>query len=152
MAKKKNALRKHYIAPFTPATPTTKPAANAYKWLAAGIKTADVENDENTEDIAFYDGDGTEETVIIGVKRGFSFEGDYIPDNEAQALIAGLDLKYGDERKVWFKVVYTNNKQREGVATVKDIELTGGDAAEYEKFKCTIQWNQIPTESAVTGA
>ncbi|MGT2800831.1 phage tail tube protein [Streptococcus marmotae] len=148
MPKNKNALRKHYVAPWDSANPDKMPTD--WLWLAAGIKSAEPDNDENTEDEAFYDGDGTEETTIVSVKRGYKFEGYYIPEDKAQAHIAGLDLKDGDERRVWFKVVSADKKkQRVGVATVKDIEITGGEAQEYEKFACSIGWNTKPVESAV---
>lgn len=116
------------------------------------MKTAESENDEETDDIAYYNGDGTKKTVVTSVKSGYSFEGDYIKEDEAQAIIAAMRFKTGDERNVWFKVVDADGKtQYVGVATVSGIKIGGGDASEYETFECTISWNAAPKQSAVVG-
>lgn len=150
MPKQKNALRKHYVAPWNPLQPTTEPDKAAYKWLADGVTTAEVENDEETDDVAYYNGDGTPETVVTSVKYGYTFEGDYIKEDAAQALIAAMRFKTGDERKVWFKVVDPDGRtQLSGVATVSEIKIGGGEAAEFEAFECTISWNAVPRQAAV---
>ena len=152
MPKMKNAKRKHYIAPWSSATPTTEPSSDAWKWLADGVTTAEVENDEETDDIAYYNGDGTKKTVVTSVKKGYSFEGDYIKEDEAQAIIAAMEFKTGDDRNVWFKVVESDNKtQYVGVATASGIKIGGGEASEYEGFEVTISWNTAPKQSAVVG-
>ena len=73
-------------------------------------KTAEAENDEDTDDIAYYNGDGTKKTVVTSVKSGYSFEGDYIKEDEAQAIVAAMRFKTGDDRNVWFKVVDADGK------------------------------------------
>jgi len=80
MARQKNALRKHYVAVFNPANPTTAPQKADYKLLAKYIKTVNDETDEDTDDIAYYDGDGTPEEVVVSVKAGFSFEGSLVAE------------------------------------------------------------------------
>lgn len=152
MPKMKNAKRKHYVAPWSAEKPTTEPLANDWKWLADGVKTADVENDEETDDIAYYNGDGTKETTVISVKYGYTFEGDYIKEDAAQKIIADMRFLTGDQRKVWFKVVDPDGKtQYSGVATVSEIKIGGGEASEFEAFECTISWNSVPKQSAVVG-
>ncbi len=148
MPKQKNAKRKHYVAPWT--DDSTSPLENDWKWLADGVTTAEVENDEESDDVAYYNGDGTPETVITSVKYGYSFEGDYIKEDEAQKIIADMRFSTGDQRKVWFKVVDPDGKtQYVAPATVSDIKIGGGEAAEYEGFSCTISWNTVPKQSAV---
>lgn len=152
MPKLKNAKRKHFVADWPADNATTEPTGDAWKWLADGVTTAEVENDEETDDIAYYNGDGTKKTVVTSVKKGYSFEGDYIREDAAQALIASKELKTGDDRTLWFKVVEADGKiQKVGVATVSDIKIGGGEASEYEAFECTISWNSAPKESAVVG-
>ena len=152
MPKLKNAKRKHYVAPWSADNAATEPTGDAWKWLADGVTTAEVENDEETDDTAYYNGDGTPETVVKSVKYGFSFEGDYIKEDEAQAIIAGMRFKIGDGRKLWFKVVDADGKkQYVGVATASGIKIGGGEASEFEGFECTISWNSAPKESAVIG-
>ncbi|WP_271328030.1 phage tail tube protein [Lactococcus muris] len=148
MPKQKNAKRKHYVAPWT--DDSTSPLENDWKWLADGVTTAEVENDEESDDVAYYNGDGTPETVITSVKYGYSFEGDYIKEDEAQKIIADMRFSTGDQRKVWFKVIDPDGKtQYVAPATVSDIKIGGGEAAEYEGFSCTISWNTVPKQSAV---
>ena len=150
MARQKNALRKHFVAPFDKANATTAPTKEQYKLLAKYIKTVNDETDEDTDDIAYYDGDGTPEEVVVSVKAGFSFEGNYDVEDEAQKLIAGLRYKVGDERKVWFKVVSSDNKtQWEAVAIASGIKAGDGDANEFENFECTLRWVTLPKETAV---
>jgi hypothetical protein len=150
MARQKNALRQHFVAVFNPASPDTAPQKTDYKLLAKYIKTVNDETDEDTDDIAYYDGDGTPEEVVVSVKAGFSFEGNYDVEDEAQKLIAGLRYKVGDERKVWFKVVSSDKKtQWEAVAIASGIKAGDGDANEFENFECTLRWVTLPKETAV---
>ena len=152
MPKMKNAKRKHFLAPWLATAPTTEPGNDAWKWLADGVKTAEAENDEDTDDIAYYNGDGTKKTVVTSVKNGYSFEGDYIKEDEAQAIVAAMRFKTGDDRNVWFKVVDADGKtQYVGVATASGIKIGGGEASEYEGFEATISWNEAPKQSAVVG-
>ncbi len=152
MPKMKNAKRKHYVAPWSAENPTTEPLTDAWKWLADGVTTADVENDEETDDIAYYNGDGTPETTVVSVKYGYTFEGDYIKEDAAQKIIADMRFLTGDQRKVWLKVVDPDGKtQYSGVATVSEIKIGGGEASEFEAFECTISWNSVPKQSAVVG-
>lgn len=152
MPKMKNAKRKHFLAPWLPTAPATEPGNDAWQWLADGVTTAEAENDEETDDIAYYNGDGTKKTVVTSVKNGYSFKGDYIKEDAAQAIVAAMRFKTGDERNVWFKVVDADGKtQYVGVATVSGIKIGGGEASEYEAFECTISWNAAPKQSAIVG-
>lgn len=152
MPKMKNAKRKHFLAPWLPTAPATEPSNDVWKWLADGVTTAEAENDEETDDIAYYNGDGTKKTVVTSVKNGYSFEGDYIKEDEAQAIVAAMRFKTGDDRNVWFKVVDADGKtQYVGVATISGIKIGGGEASEYEAFECTISWDAAPKQSAVVG-
>ena len=152
MPKMKNAKRKHYVAVWSAENPATEPTGDAWKWLADGVTTADVENDEETDDIAYYNGDGTKKTVVTSVKHGYSFEGDYIREDAAQKIIADMRFRTGDDRNVWFKVVEADSKtQYVGLATAYDIEIGGGEASDYEGFKATISWDSAPKQSAVVG-
>lgn len=150
MTRQKNALRGHFVAPYNGGTePSTK---EAWLELAKWITDVSDDTDEKTEDQAFYDGDGTEETSVISVKGAYTFEGTYDPDDKAQALIASMKYKTGDERKVWHKVVQSDNKKQfVGVATVTEIKAGSGAAADYEAFGCKISYNATPKETAIVG-
>ncbi|HFU5537968.1 TPA: phage tail protein, partial [Streptococcus pyogenes] len=116
--------------------------------LARWIKDISDDTDEKTEDEAYYDGDGTEETTVVGVKGAYTFEGTYDPEDKAQAHIASLKYKLGDERKVWHLIVSADGKtQWLGVATVTEIIAGSGAAADFEAFGCKITYNSLPKES-----
>lgn len=150
MTRQKNALRGHFVAPYNGGTEPT--GESAWLELAKWITDVSDDTDEKTEDQAFYDGDGTEETSVISVKGAYTFEGTYDPDDKAQALIAGMKYKTGDERKVWHKVVQSDKKKQfVGVATVTEIKAGSGAAADYEAFGCKISYNATPKESAIVG-
>lgn len=150
MTRQKNALRGHFVAPYNGGTEPT--GESAWLELAKWITDVSDDTDEKTEDQAFYDGDGTEETSVISVKGAYTFEGTYDPEDPAQALIAAMKYKTGDERKVWHKVVQSDKKKQfVGVATVTEIKAGSGAAADYEAFGCKISYNATPKESAIVG-
>nr|DAJ38406.1 MAG TPA: tail tube protein [Bacteriophage sp.]DAS60022.1 MAG TPA: tail tube protein [Caudoviricetes sp.]DAW54519.1 MAG TPA: tail tube protein [Caudoviricetes sp.] len=150
MARQKNALRGHFIAPVT--DPKTEPAKEAYKELAKWIEDVDDDTDEATTSVAYYDGDGTEETTVTSVKGSYTFKGTYDKEDEAMALIAGLKYKLGNDRLVWHKVVDSDGKnQHVGIATVSVIKAGSGAAANYEEFSCKISYNSLPKTTAVVG-
>src|SRR5690625_4999278 len=102
MARLKNALRKHFIQKWEKGE---KEPGDEWLELAHYISNIGVEPNETTEEEAFYDGDGTPEETVTSVARAYSPEGHFDPEDDAQALIETLQYKIGDERKVWHKVV-----------------------------------------------
>ena len=148
MARYKNALRGHFIAPVT--DPKVEPEKSAYLELAKWIEDISDDTDETTSSTAYYDGDGTEETTVTAVKGTYTVKGTYDNEDPAMKHIAGLKYKLGNERLVWHKIVDADGKnQTVGIATVSDIKAGSGAAAEYEEFGCKISYNSLPKVSAV---
>lgn len=148
MARYKNALRGHFIAPVT--DPKVEPEKSTYLELAKWIEDIADDTDEATTSVAYYDGDGTEETTVTSVKGSYTFKGTYDKEDPAMKHIAGLKYKLGNERLVWHKIVDADGKnQVVGIATVSDIKAGSGAAAEYEEFSCKISYNSLPKISAV---
>ena len=148
MARYKNALRGHFIAPVT--DPKVEPEKSAYLELAKWIEDISDDTDETTSSTAYYDGDGTEETTVTAVKGTYTVKGTYDNEDPAMKHIASLKYKLGNERLVWHKIVDADNKnQTVGIATVSDIKAGSGAAAEYEDFGCKISYNSLPKVSAV---
>jgi len=139
MARKKNALTEYYVAPL--AEGDVEPD---FMRLAKWISTVNDESDEEVEDTAYYDGDGTAESDVISVKEGYAFEGTYDNADPAMKFIGGLKRKTGEGRKIMFRKVESNGDTLEGRATVTDIVASGGDANAYETFSCTITWDKTP--------
>jgi hypothetical protein len=148
MARYKNALRGHFIAPVT--DPKVEPEKSTYLELAKWIEDIADDTGEATTSVAYYDGDGTEETTVTSVKGSYTFKGTYDKEDPAMKHIAGLKYKLGNERLVWHKIVDADGKnQAVGIATVSDIKAGSGAAAEYEEFSCKISYNSLPKISAV---
>lgn len=148
MARYKNALRGHFIAPVT--DPKVEPEKSTYLEIAKWIEDIADDTDEATTSVAYYDGDGTEETTVTSVKGSYTFKGTYDKEDPAMKHIAGLKYKLGNERLVWHKIVDADGKnQAVGIATVSDIKAGSGAAAEYEEFSCKISYNSLPKISAV---
>ena len=144
MARNQNVNRKHFIAPYS----AVKPKEEGYLRLAQYITNITPNNNEETESEAFYHGDGTPETIVISISKGYDVAGYYDPSDAAQALIASLELKTLEDRKIWHKVVSADGSTTfEGIATLTEIVCGGGDASAFEEFSCTITYDHIPTVS-----
>ena len=120
--------------------------------MAKWITDVDDDTDESTTSVAYYDGDGTEETSVTGVKESYSFKGTYDAEDPAMKYIAALKRKTANDRLVWHKIVDSDGKnQHVGIATVTGIKAGSGAAADYEEFACKISYNSIPKTTAVVG-
>lgn len=147
MATMKNALRKHYIADWKKEH-TQAPDKTEYLRVAKNISSITDDTDEETDDKAFYDGDGTKEKKVVGISEAWKVEGLRDYDDPAQNLIASKKRKTGDDRKVWHKIVDPVEKTEVNeVATLSDIKSGGGDAGDDEGFGCTITYNKIAKET-----
>ena len=139
MARKKNALTEHYIAPM-PENGTEPDYMRVAKW----ISNVEPSPEEETEDQAFYDGDGTPETDVISVKTTWAFEGMYDNDDPAHQFIRSLEFENGEGRKIMYKQVRQDGTTLEGQATVTDVITTGGEASEHEPISFTVSWDRKP--------
>ena len=139
MARKKNALTEHYIAPM-PANGQEPEYMRIAKWISNIEPSAE----EETEEQAYYDGDGTPETDVISVRMTWSFEGVYDDEDPAHKFIRSLEFETGEGRKVMYKQVRQDGTVLEGPATVTEPITTGGEASAYEQFSFTIAWDRKP--------
>lgn len=148
MARNKNALRQHFVQAYVPGE---EPTEGGWLQLAKYITNIGVDPNEETEEYADYAGDGTPTEDVISVARSYTPEGQYDPEDEAQELIAGLQYKIGDERKLWHKVVRADGKKEwVGRATALNIIAGAGEASAFEEFSCALRYDQIPDETDVT--
>lgn len=152
MAKFKNAIRKHYIAPFDSEHPDTPPTEDKYLWIAKGIKESAPENDAEDDDIAYFDGDGTKEKIITSKSRGRSFEGHRDYDDKAQNFVAEKEDAVADDLIIWYKeVVPTGKYYKEGPARLSEIEIGDGEASELESIKFQVNWSRTPQKHDISG-
>lgn len=147
MARVKNALSEHYVGEYMDAE-TSEADLRLAKW----IREVEDDSDEEVEDEAFYDGDGTLEQDVTSISKGYTFEGMFDAEDPAQKFIADLEFEVGEARKIWYKQVRTDGRTLQGKATVSDIVVMGGPAEEYETFSCRITWDAKPKiEDALAG-
>ena len=153
MAKFKNAIRKHYIAPYDPENPDTPPTEDKYMWIAKGIKESAPENDAEDDDIAYFDGDGTKEKIISSISRGRSFEGHRDYSDKAQNFVADKEDAVADDLIVWYKeVVPTGKYYKEGLGRLSEIEIGDGEASELESIKFQVNWSRTPEKHEIASA
>lgn len=153
MAKFKNAIRKHYIAAYDPEHPDTPPAEDKYMWIAKGVKETSPENDEEDDEVAYFDGDGTKEKFITSKSRGRSFEGHREYGDKAQDFIADKEDALADDLIVWYKeVVPTGKYYKEGLGRLSGIEIGEGEAHELESIKFQVNWSRKPEKHDITSA
>jgi len=146
----KNAARRHYVAPFINAdlVPTVADALP----LAKFITDITDGSDDQTDEFADYAGDGTVQTDIVGIQESWDISGTFDADDEAQALIADMKRKVGNDRKLWHLIVDSNATELVvGVATALSIVAGSGAADEHEEFSCTLQYDQRPTVEPYNG-
>lgn len=151
MTKFKNAIRKHYIAPYDPEHPDTPPTDEKYMWIAKGIKESAPENDAEDDDVAYFDGDGTKEKVITSKSRGRSFEGHRDYSDKAQNFVVDKEDAVADDLIVWYKEVTPDGKSyKEGLARLSEIEVGDGEASELETIKFQVNWSRTPEKHEIT--
>lgn len=153
MSKFKNAIRKHYIAPYDPEHPDTPPTEDKYMWIAKGIKESAPENDAEDDDIAYFDGDGTKEKIVSSISRGRSFEGHRDYSDKAQNFVADKEDAVADDLIVWYKEVAPTGKfYKEGLGRLSEIEIGDGEASELESIKFQVNWSRTPEKHDITSA
>lgn len=143
--RKKNALRKHFVAPYTD---STMPKAEDEFWLplAANITTISDDSEEKTDTAGDYAGDGNEVDVLTGRSEKWNYEGTYDPSDKAQELIASMKRKTTDEeRMIWHKIIESDGSIVIGAAKALEVVAGGGDATEFEDFTGHLDFVSTPT-------
>jgi len=144
----KNAKRQHFVAPFL--GEGSAPSAAEFLPLAKFITEITDGSDDMTDEFADYAGDGTVQTDIIGIQESWDISGTFDATDPAQALIAGMKRKVGNERKVWHRIVDSNGTEEVvGVATALSIVAGSGAAEDHEEFSCTLQYDQRPAVNSI---
>lgn len=141
MTRFKNALTKYNIAGLT-----NGDADKVTSWLplAKFISTVEPEANDETEEYAWYDGNGDVSTEVISARPSYSVEGQRFYGDKAQDLIASKEYETGDDRYIAFQKIDPNGDTFTGKATVSDIVTGGGEAQEHGAFSCTITWAEKP--------
>ena len=139
LSKVKNVTTKHFIGEI----PKDGGEVEYFR-LAEGILEVGGDNEEETEEFAYYSGDGTPQTEVMSVKKNHPFEGHFIASDPAQKMIDDREFATGDESKLMYKQERSDGKVLEGPATLNDVNVTGGPAEEYRPISGVISWDQKP--------
>lgn len=144
----KNAARQHLIAAINAVTPETKP--EEFLPLETYITNIEAANTEESESVAYYHGDGTPETEVLSLAKGYNVTGERYYGDPAQDLIAEMEGQLGEGRKLWHKIIRADKEvEFVGVATVSEIVVDGGEAGANEAFSCTITFDKYPEKTEV---
>ncbi|GGE47633.1 hypothetical protein GCM10011391_28020 [Pullulanibacillus camelliae] len=112
--------------------------------LAAGIQTVDPSFDDETDDTAYYDGEGFGNLDVTGISAALQFTGHRKYGDKAQDYIAGLAFEVGSKRKTNLRWTQPDGKQITGPVTISGIKATGGDANAKSDFEFTATFNGKP--------
>lgn len=155
MAKIKNAIRKHEVAPVVIGEDgaITEVTEADYFELAHLITDIVDNTTDQTLEQGYYSGDGTPELEITGYVEEWTITGLWDSKDPAQKLIKDKKRTFGDSRRVWHKVTETDGTVIEGLATATDIKAGTGAAVDYEPFEVTLRFNGMPnvTEAVPAG-
>ena len=155
MGRYKNALRQHLVADIVVDEVTGRVdkdnVPTDFLPLETYISNIEPNNTTNTEEVAYYHGDGTQEVDVLSISKGYTVTGLRYYGDEAQELIASKEGKTGEGAKIWHKIIRADGtKEFTGVATLSDIVTDGGEANAYEQFGCGITFDEFPEVTEVT--
>ena len=124
----------------------TTPYGDSRTWVrvGAGINSVSWEGNEEVAQDPYYDGDGLSSSDVTGGQIVGSFEGHRVYGDAAQDYIAGLTLKYGEDRKTNFRWTQPNGDQLEGIVTIANIAPQSGDPNAKSDFGFEIHYNGMP--------
>lgn len=143
MGRHKNAERQHLVAPINETNPETAP--EEFLALETYITNIEAANTEESDAVAYYHGDGTPEQEVRSIAKGYNVTGDRYYGDPAQDLIAEMEGKLGEGRKLWHKIIRADGKKEYvGIATASEIIPDGGEAGTNEAFGCTITFDRYP--------
>lgn len=144
----KNAARQHLVALLDVEAPETVPTE--FLALETYITNIEAANTEETESVAYYHGDGTPEQEVLSLAKGYNVTGERYYGDPAQDLIAEMEGKLGEGRKLWHKIIRADKEvEFTGIATVSEIVVDGGEAGVNEAFSCTITFDKYPEKTEV---
>lgn len=118
-----------------------KIADEQYARLAKGIMSAEPDNNEETDQTKYLDGDGFGETDVIGAQLIVAFSGHRYYGDPAQDYIYSNMLKLGAGRRTDFRWTQPNGDVLEGSCTIAAITGPSGDAGAKGEIGFEIHFN-----------
>lgn len=125
-------------------TPDVDDTTATWAPIAAGISTVDPAFEDETDDTAYYDGEGFGNEDVTGIKAGLTFTGNRKYGDPAQDYVASIAFEVGDKRKTKLRWTQPDGKQLTGPVTISGIKLAGGDANSKGDFEFKASFNGKP--------
>lgn len=135
-----------YLIDITPETTAT------YARLAAGLSSADPENNEELDQTKYLDGDGHGSTSVIGMQRTVAFSGHRDANDAAQNYIFSKEFELGNERCTTFRQIDKYGNIVEKSCTIATLNPGGGDAGAKSEIGFEIHLNGKPVKTPKQGA
>lgn len=124
-------------------TPNT--ATKTWARIGAGINSVEWSGNEEVSQDPYYDGAGLASSDVTGGQMIGTFEGHRRFGDPAQDFIAGLLLKYGEDRKTDLRWTQPNGDKLEGEVTIANIAPQSGDPNAKSDFGFEAHFNGMPT-------
>lgn len=129
-----------YLLNITPDAPEP-----TWAYIGPGISSVETNDDEETDDTAYYDGGGVSGQDVTGVTAGYTFAGNRKYGDLVQEFVVSLRLQTGEGRKTQLRHIAPNGEMFEGTVTIQNIEVNGGDANEKGSFSFDAMFDGIPS-------
>lgn len=117
--------------------------------IAGGIANHDTSFDEDSDDQAYYDGNGGTEKIYKGITVAYSFTGNRKYGDEGQEFVRDRVFDQSN-RDCFFRVTEPDGRVISGKATIGGIKISGGDANERPDFEFTVTFAGLPTDTKPT--
>ena len=112
--------------------------------IAAGISNIEPNFEDESDDTAYYDGEGFGSEDVTGVKASVTYSGHRKYGDAAQDFVASLALEVGEKRKTQLRWTQPDGRTIVGPVTISGIKGTGGDANAKGDFEFTATFNGKP--------
>lgn len=114
-------------------------------YLGQGISTIEADNEDETDDTAYYNSGGAQPNDVIGTKIASTVSGHRFYGDPAQDYIGSLETEIGDKRVTTYTRIAPDGSKLVGPATITDIVNGGGDANDKGTFECALTYREMPT-------
>lgn len=120
--------------------------------LARGVKSIDLDNNEEVEEYYYYDGEGNAESGVTGMQKAVEIELDREYNDPAQNLIFNtMAHDVGNIRNIAFRITYPDGTKILGPATVTDIKEPSGEPQNRGECSFSIKFAGKPKVTPAKG-
>lgn len=122
---------------------TPNEAEATWAWVAPGINNITNDASEETSEDEFYDSEGSTDTEVTKLTRGFTVEGYRRFTDAFQNYVASIADLTGEDRRTQYRLTSPDGKVIQANCTIKDIKAGVPDGAPSDRmpFSCSIVQN-----------